>query len=195
MNLRNKRENAYNTRIQATFSDNLFFASSSLPVCGTHLHCFCYCHWFFQLLRKTFFISISVCPRKGECVCKPLSQFIFLATRIIPFSISVYIGQGETLPTQHKSWQPVDFDLISVFQSSFPHFRPWHPHLLIDSQQHSWMQLLCHREFISDKSSMQHGCTFKAQALDLEIVLLPKPCISARQLIRLKWLLYQKLFL
>ncbi|NXF90312.1 ITA2 protein, partial [Eubucco bourcierii] len=29
--LRNKKENAYNTRIQAAFSDNLFFASSSLP--------------------------------------------------------------------------------------------------------------------------------------------------------------------
>ncbi|XP_010226020.1 PREDICTED: integrin alpha-2-like [Tinamus guttatus] len=38
--LRNKKENAYNTRIQATFSDNLFFASSSLPVCGnTHPNC------------------------------------------------------------------------------------------------------------------------------------------------------------
>ncbi|EMP42389.1 Integrin alpha-1 [Chelonia mydas] len=30
--LRNKKENAYNARIQATFSENLFFASSSLPV-------------------------------------------------------------------------------------------------------------------------------------------------------------------
>uniref|UniRef100_A0A8C5U903 Integrin subunit alpha 2 n=1 Tax=Malurus cyaneus samueli TaxID=2593467 RepID=A0A8C5U903_9PASS len=37
--LRNKKENAYNTRIQATFSDNLFFASSSLPVDGTEVSC------------------------------------------------------------------------------------------------------------------------------------------------------------
>ncbi|NWH77480.1 ITA2 protein, partial [Piaya cayana] len=37
--LRNKKENAYNTRIQATFSDNLFFASSSLPTDGTEVSC------------------------------------------------------------------------------------------------------------------------------------------------------------
>ncbi|XP_074851682.1 integrin alpha-2 [Carettochelys insculpta] len=37
--LRNKKENAYNTRIQATFSDNLFFASSSLPADGTEVSC------------------------------------------------------------------------------------------------------------------------------------------------------------
>ncbi|KAK2529713.1 Itga2 [Columba livia] len=37
--LRNKKENAYNTRIQATFSDNLFFASSSLPNDGTEVSC------------------------------------------------------------------------------------------------------------------------------------------------------------
>nr|XP_009513387.1 PREDICTED: integrin alpha-2 [Phalacrocorax carbo] len=37
--LRNKKENAYNTRIQATFSDNLFFASSSLPSDGTEVSC------------------------------------------------------------------------------------------------------------------------------------------------------------
>uniref|UniRef100_A0A672TRS3 Integrin subunit alpha 2 n=1 Tax=Strigops habroptila TaxID=2489341 RepID=A0A672TRS3_STRHB len=39
MKLRNKKENAYNTRIQATFSDNLFFASSSLPNDGTEVSC------------------------------------------------------------------------------------------------------------------------------------------------------------
>ncbi|OPJ87153.1 integrin alpha-2 [Patagioenas fasciata monilis] len=39
VNLRNKKENAYNTRIQATFSDNLFFASSSLPNDGTEVSC------------------------------------------------------------------------------------------------------------------------------------------------------------
>ncbi|KAK2521161.1 Itga2 [Columba guinea] len=37
--LRNKKENAYNTRIQATFSDNLFFASSSLPNDGAEVSC------------------------------------------------------------------------------------------------------------------------------------------------------------
>ncbi|NXP70498.1 ITA2 protein, partial [Ramphastos sulfuratus] len=37
--LRNKKENAYNTRIQAAFSDNLFFASSSLPSDGTEVSC------------------------------------------------------------------------------------------------------------------------------------------------------------
>ncbi|NXT49248.1 ITA2 protein, partial [Pluvianellus socialis] len=37
--LRNKKENAYNTRIQTTFSDNLFFASSSLPSDGTEVSC------------------------------------------------------------------------------------------------------------------------------------------------------------
>uniref|UniRef100_A0A8C3T928 Integrin alpha-2 n=1 Tax=Chelydra serpentina TaxID=8475 RepID=A0A8C3T928_CHESE len=37
--LRNKKENAYNTRIQATFSENLFFASSSLPADGTEVSC------------------------------------------------------------------------------------------------------------------------------------------------------------
>ncbi|KFQ96783.1 Integrin alpha-2, partial [Nipponia nippon] len=37
--LRNKKENAYNTRIQATFSDNLFFASSSLSSDGTEVSC------------------------------------------------------------------------------------------------------------------------------------------------------------
>ncbi|KAF1484438.1 Integrin alpha-2, partial [Megadyptes antipodes antipodes] len=37
--LRNKKENAYNTRIHATFSDNLFFASSSLPSDGTEVSC------------------------------------------------------------------------------------------------------------------------------------------------------------
>ncbi|XP_025918511.1 integrin alpha-2 isoform X1 [Apteryx rowi] len=37
--LRNEKENAYNTRIQATFSDNLFFASSSLPSDGTEVSC------------------------------------------------------------------------------------------------------------------------------------------------------------
>ncbi|NXY43138.1 ITA2 protein, partial [Ceuthmochares aereus] len=37
--LRNKKENAYNTRIQASFSDNLFFASSSLPSDGTEVSC------------------------------------------------------------------------------------------------------------------------------------------------------------
>ncbi|NXV83904.1 ITA2 protein, partial [Atlantisia rogersi] len=37
--LRNKKENAYNTRIQATFSDNLFFASSSSPSDGTEVSC------------------------------------------------------------------------------------------------------------------------------------------------------------
>lgn len=82
--------------------------------------------------RICFFLSSSAYPRK-ECVCKPLSQFIFLDTRIIPFGISVYLGQGETLPTQRKSWQPVEFDFTSVFQPSFPHFRPWHPHLLLDN--------------------------------------------------------------
>jgi len=180
--LRNKKENAYNTRIQATFSDNLFFASSSLPVCDTQPHCFCYYHWFLRFSEKFFFfLSSRACPRK-ECVCKPLSQFIFLDTRIIPFGISVYLGQGETLPTQHKSWQSVEFYLTSVFQSSFPHFRPWHPHLLLDSQQHAWMQLLCHREFVFDKSSMQHlWCGLKAQPLDIEIALLPTQYVPARQ--------------
>ncbi|XP_075582089.1 integrin alpha-2 isoform X1 [Pelecanus crispus] len=37
--LRNRKENAYNTRIQTTFSDNLFFASSSLPSDGTEVSC------------------------------------------------------------------------------------------------------------------------------------------------------------
>ncbi|NXV37195.1 ITA2 protein, partial [Rissa tridactyla] len=37
--LGNKKENAYNTRIQAAFSDNLFFASSSLPNDGTEVSC------------------------------------------------------------------------------------------------------------------------------------------------------------
>ncbi|NXG56479.1 ITA2 protein, partial [Hemiprocne comata] len=37
--LRNKKENAYNTRIQAAFSDNLFFASSSSPSDGTEVSC------------------------------------------------------------------------------------------------------------------------------------------------------------
>uniref|UniRef100_A0A8C8R7L4 Integrin alpha-2 n=1 Tax=Pelusios castaneus TaxID=367368 RepID=A0A8C8R7L4_9SAUR len=37
--LRNKKENAYNTRIQATYSENLFFASSSLPADGTEVSC------------------------------------------------------------------------------------------------------------------------------------------------------------
>ncbi|KFP26164.1 Integrin alpha-2, partial [Colius striatus] len=39
MKLRNKKENAYNTRIQTTFSDNMFFASSSLPSDGTEVSC------------------------------------------------------------------------------------------------------------------------------------------------------------
>ncbi|XP_048358571.1 integrin alpha-2 [Sphaerodactylus townsendi] len=37
--LRNKKENAYNTRIQIAFSENLFFASSSAPVNGTEVSC------------------------------------------------------------------------------------------------------------------------------------------------------------
>ncbi|XP_061473715.1 integrin alpha-2 isoform X2 [Rhineura floridana] len=37
--LRNKKENAYNTRIQIAFSENLFFASSSSPVDGTEVSC------------------------------------------------------------------------------------------------------------------------------------------------------------
>ncbi|XP_015274491.1 PREDICTED: integrin alpha-2 [Gekko japonicus] len=37
--LRNKKENAYNTRIQIAFSENLFFASSSAPVDGTEVSC------------------------------------------------------------------------------------------------------------------------------------------------------------
>lgn len=37
--LRNKKENAYNTRIQIAFSQNLFFASSSAPVDGTEVSC------------------------------------------------------------------------------------------------------------------------------------------------------------
>nr|XP_008101009.1 PREDICTED: integrin alpha-2 [Anolis carolinensis] len=37
--LRNKKENAYNTRIQIVFSGNLFFASSSSPVDGTDVSC------------------------------------------------------------------------------------------------------------------------------------------------------------
>uniref|UniRef100_A0ABM5FTY2 Integrin alpha-2 isoform X1 n=1 Tax=Pogona vitticeps TaxID=103695 RepID=A0ABM5FTY2_9SAUR len=37
--LRNKNENAYNTRIQIAFSENLFFASSSSPVDGTDVSC------------------------------------------------------------------------------------------------------------------------------------------------------------
>lgn len=136
-----------------------------------------------------FLPSGSAYPRK-ECVCKPLSQFMFLDTRIIPFGISVYLGQGETLPTQQKNWQHVEFDLTSVFQSSFPHFRPWHPHLLLEPQQRAWMQLLCHREFVFGKSSTHHRwCGLKAQPLDLELVLLPRPYVPARQLIRLKWLL------
>ncbi|KAM6222325.1 integrin alpha-2 [Rhynchocyon petersi] len=39
LTLKNKKENAYNTRIVATFSENLFFASSSLPVDGTEVTC------------------------------------------------------------------------------------------------------------------------------------------------------------
>ncbi|KAJ7334994.1 hypothetical protein JRQ81_012935 [Phrynocephalus forsythii] len=37
--LRNNKENAYNTRIQMAFSENLFFASSSPPVDGTDVSC------------------------------------------------------------------------------------------------------------------------------------------------------------
>ncbi|NWU68358.1 ITA2 protein, partial [Pterocles burchelli] len=37
--LRNKKENAYNTRIQATFSENLFFASLTLLSDGTEVSC------------------------------------------------------------------------------------------------------------------------------------------------------------
>ncbi|XP_077203207.1 integrin alpha-2 [Paroedura picta] len=37
--LRNKKENAYNTRIQIAFSENLYFASSSAPVDGTEVSC------------------------------------------------------------------------------------------------------------------------------------------------------------
>ncbi|KAJ6650957.1 hypothetical protein lerEdw1_001410, partial [Lerista edwardsae] len=37
--LRNKNENAYNTRVQIAFSQNLFFASSSAPVDGTEVSC------------------------------------------------------------------------------------------------------------------------------------------------------------
>nr|XP_034956458.1 integrin alpha-2 [Zootoca vivipara] len=37
--LRNHKENAYNTRIQIAFSENLFFASSSSPVDGTEVSC------------------------------------------------------------------------------------------------------------------------------------------------------------
>ncbi|KAM5264395.1 integrin alpha-2 [Ctenodactylus gundi] len=37
--LKNKRENAYNTGITANFSENLFFASSSMPVDGTEVAC------------------------------------------------------------------------------------------------------------------------------------------------------------
>uniref|UniRef100_A0A8U7NQ86 Integrin alpha-2 n=1 Tax=Corvus moneduloides TaxID=1196302 RepID=A0A8U7NQ86_CORMO len=44
--LRNKKENAYNTRIQATFSDNLFFASSSLPSFGCCTNSFTMCSFF-----------------------------------------------------------------------------------------------------------------------------------------------------
>lgn len=116
MKLRNKKENAYNTRIQATFSDNLFFASSSLPVWYPAL-LFLLLPLIFELLRYFFFLSSSAYPRK-ECMCKPFSQFIFLDTRIIPFGVSVYLDQGETLPAQHKSWQPVELDLMLVFQSS-----------------------------------------------------------------------------
>lgn len=78
--------------------------------------CFYYCHLFLSF-SDIFFLSSSAYPRK-ECMCKPFSQFIFLDARIIPFGVSVYLDQGETLPTQHKSWQPVELDLTSVFQSS-----------------------------------------------------------------------------
>ncbi|XP_062067840.1 integrin alpha-2 [Lepus europaeus] len=37
--LKNKKESAYNTRIVANFSENLFFASSSMPVDGTEVTC------------------------------------------------------------------------------------------------------------------------------------------------------------
>ncbi|KAM9695882.1 integrin alpha-2 [Trichechus inunguis] len=37
--LKNKNESAYNTRIVAAFSENLFFASSSMPVDGTEVTC------------------------------------------------------------------------------------------------------------------------------------------------------------
>ncbi|XP_006889660.1 PREDICTED: integrin alpha-2 [Elephantulus edwardii] len=37
--LKNKQENAYNTRIVAAFSENLFFASSSMPIDGTEVTC------------------------------------------------------------------------------------------------------------------------------------------------------------
>ncbi|XP_006865823.1 PREDICTED: integrin alpha-2 [Chrysochloris asiatica] len=37
--LKNKKESAYNTRIVAAFSENLFFASSSMPVDGTEVTC------------------------------------------------------------------------------------------------------------------------------------------------------------
>ncbi|KYO29094.1 hypothetical protein Y1Q_0009894 [Alligator mississippiensis] len=37
--LRNEKENAYNTRIQATFSENLFFSSSSVSSDGTEVSC------------------------------------------------------------------------------------------------------------------------------------------------------------
>ncbi|XP_058164855.1 integrin alpha-2 [Dasypus novemcinctus] len=37
--LKNKKESAYNTRIVAVFSENLFFASSSMPVDGTEVTC------------------------------------------------------------------------------------------------------------------------------------------------------------
>uniref|UniRef100_A0A8D0GKX2 Integrin alpha-2 n=1 Tax=Sphenodon punctatus TaxID=8508 RepID=A0A8D0GKX2_SPHPU len=39
VNLRNEKENAYNTRIIAAFSENLFFASSSAPIDGTEVSC------------------------------------------------------------------------------------------------------------------------------------------------------------
>uniref|UniRef100_G1MXJ3 Integrin subunit alpha 2 n=1 Tax=Meleagris gallopavo TaxID=9103 RepID=G1MXJ3_MELGA len=49
----------------ATFSDNLFFASSSLPVCGTQLHCFCYCCRFSSYSKKNVFFCLLVSvPRK-----------------------------------------------------------------------------------------------------------------------------------
>lgn len=69
--------------------------------------------------KSVFFCLLVSVPRK-ENVCANLSLSLFSwLPELFPSAYQFYIGQGETLPTQHKSWQPIEFDLTSVFQVIF----------------------------------------------------------------------------
>ncbi|XP_042307701.1 integrin alpha-2 isoform X2 [Sceloporus undulatus] len=62
--LRNKNENAYNTRIQIAFSENLFFASSSSPVDGTAVSCqvqqFVVCQISYPVFKEAQQVSFDI---------------------------------------------------------------------------------------------------------------------------------------